>query len=176
MDGKKQKMSMVKLKYLIKEQVLDKQIKNSINEMGELSKQINSLKDQLKPLQKKFGNLVDIVLPVVDEMGKENLKTKRYVFKIIRKGYEKRSFSYKEGFLNSLEKVNSNTRRILKEILAETKKMVKIKPSFLIQPIEGITDTLKGWVNKLKTKVKKLMPTLKQMKKGNNELKQFLKR
>ena len=91
---------MIKLKYLIKEEVLDKQIKNSINEMGELSKQINSLKDQLKPLQKKFGNLVDIVLPVVDEMGKENLKTKRYVFKIIRKGYEKRSFSYKEGFLS----------------------------------------------------------------------------
>ena len=54
MVGKKQKMSMVKLKYLIKEQVLDKQIKNSINEMGELSKQINSLKAQLKPLQKNL--------------------------------------------------------------------------------------------------------------------------
>jgi hypothetical protein len=172
---KKNKMSMVKLKYLIKEEVLDKQIKNSIDEMGELSKQINSLKDQLKPLQKKFGNLVDIVLPVVDEMGKENLKTKRYVFKIIRKGYEKRSFSYKEGFLNSLEKVNSNTRRILKEILEETKKMVNVKPSFQIQPIEGITGTLKGWMKKLISKMKKLIPTLKQMKQGNNELKNLMK-
>lgn len=138
--------------------------------MGELSREIESLKDQLKPLQKKFGELVDVVLPVVEDMGKENIKTKRYVFRIIRSGYEKRSFSYKEGFLNSLDKVNSNTKRILNEILEQTKKMVKVKPSFQIQPVEGISD----WLKKLKMKIKRLIPSLKQIKVGNKELKKLV--
>jgi len=138
--------------------------------MGELSREIELLKDKLKPLQQKFGDLVDIVLPVVEEMGSENLKTKRYVFRIIRSGYEKRSFSYKEGFLNSLDKVNSNTKRILNEILEQTKKMVKVKPSFQIQPVEGISD----WLKKLKMKVKRLIPSLKQIKFGNKELKKLI--
>lgn len=163
-------MSSLKLTPLIKEEVLDKQIKDSVNEMGELSREIELLKDKLKPLQQKFGDLVDIVLPVVEEMGSENLKTKRYVFRIIRSGYEKRSFSYKEGFLNSLDKVNSNTKRILNEILEQTKKMVKVKPSFQIQPVEGISD----WLKKLKMKVKRLIPSLKQIKFGNKELKKLI--
>jgi uncharacterized coiled-coil protein SlyX len=163
-------LSSLKLTPLIKEEVLDKQIKDSVNEMGELSREIELLKDKLKPLQQKFGDLVDIVLPVVEEMGSENLKTKRYVFRIIRSGYEKRSFSYKEGFLNSLDKVNSNTKRILNEILEQTKKMVKVKPSFQIQPVEGISD----WLKKLKMKVKRLIPSLKQIKFGNKELKKLI--
>jgi len=163
-------LSSLKLTPLIKEEVLDKQIKDSVNEMGELSREIELLKDKLKPLQQKFGDLVDIVLPVVEEMGSENLKTKRYVFRIILSGYEKRSFSYKEGFLNSLDKVNSNTKRILNEILEQTKKMVKVKPSFQIQPVEGISD----WLKKLKMKVKRLIPSLKQIKFGNKELKKLI--
>lgn len=163
-------MSSLKLTPIIKEDIIDKQIKDSVNEMGELSKEIESLKDQLKPLQKKFGELVDVVLPVVEDMGKENIKTKRYVFRILRKGYEKKSYSYKEGFLTSLDKVNSNTKRILNELLEQTKKMVKVKPSFQIQPVEGISD----WLKKLKMKIKGLIPSLKQIKVGNKELKKLL--
>ena len=40
--------------------------------------------------------------------NKEQYKTKNYIFKIIRKGYERQSFQYKEGFNKALDKVNSN--------------------------------------------------------------------
>ena len=88
---------MLKLKELITEDI-DTDIKHNIDQIGSLQKEIDEIQKKLKPLKKEYGELVDNVLPILSKLGKEQMKTRNYIFKIIRKGYERQSFQYKEGF------------------------------------------------------------------------------
>ena len=166
----------MKLKSLISEKVvIDNSLQNEIDELGKLSQQIEKIKKQLKPLEKKYGEVVEKVIPIVDRLDKETLTTKSYVLKLIRKGFERETFSYKEGFLNGLNKVNENTKKILKQILEETKKLTKINPSFSVKPIgEGVGDKLKVWYNKFKMMVRKLSKNFKGITDGNKILKRLI--
>ena len=157
-----------------KQQLIDKKIKKEIDELGMVINQIKVLKKKLDPLQKRYGELVDVILPVVDELGSETFKTKSYVFKITKQGYERQTYSYKEGFLNGLDKVNENTKRVLKSILEETMKLTKINPSFSVNPVEGVGDTLKKWYNKFKGLVKRLTKNIRGVKDGNKMLKRLI--
>jgi hypothetical protein len=157
-----------------KQQLIDKKIQKEIDELGEVINQIRVLKKKLNPLQKRYGELVDVILPVIDELGSETFKTKNYVFRILKQGYERKTFSYKEGFLNGLDKVNENTKRILKEILDETMKLTKIKPSFSVNPVESVGGTLKKWYNKFKGLVKRLTKNIRGIKDGNKILKRLV--
>ena len=166
----------MKLKELISEKVVvDSKIQSEIDELGILSQQIEKIKKQLQPLQKRYGEVVEEIIPVIDKLDKETLTTNNFVMKIIRRGYERENVSYKEGFLNGLNKVNENTKRILKEILEETKKLTKINPSFSVKPIgEGIGDTMKKWYNKFKMVVRKLSKNFKEISDGNKILKRLV--
>ena len=164
---------MIKLKEILMEDI-DKDIKQNINEMGEISKEICLLQDKLKPLQKRYGDIVKEILPVINQLGKENVITKKYVFRILKKGFDRSTVSYKEGFTNALKKVNKSTKLVLERILKETEKLTYIKPQFSIKPVEGVSDTLKKWVNRFKGFVRKLIPHMKQIHKGNIELRKMV--
>ena len=166
----------MKLKELISEKVVvDSKIQSEIDELGILSQQIEKIKKQLQPLQKRYGEVVEEIIPVIDKLDKETLTTNNFVMKIIRRGYERENYSYKEGFLNGLNKVNENTKRILQQILEETKKLTKINPSFSVKPIgEGVGDTLKKWYNKFKMMVRKLTKNFKGISDGNKMLKRLI--
>ena len=166
----------MKLKELISEKVVvDSKIQSEIDELGILSQQIEKIKKQLQPLQKRYGEVVEEIIPVIDKLDKETLTTNNFVMKIIRRGYERENYSYKEGFLNGLNKVNENTKRILKQILEETKKLTKINPSFSVKPIgEGVGDKLKVWYNKFKMMVRKLTKNFKGISDGNKMLKRLI--
>ena len=169
----KEENKMIKLKEILMED-MDKDIKKNINEMGEISKEISQLQDKLKPLQKRYGDIVKEVLPVVNQLGKENVITKKYVFRILKKGFDRSTVSYKEGFSTALKKVNKSTKLVLERILKETEKLTYIKPQFSIKPVEGVSDTLKKWVNRFKGFVRKLIPHMKQIHKGNIELRKMV--
>ena len=169
----KEENKMIKLKEILMED-MDKDIKKNINEMGEISKEIYQLQDKLKPLQKRYGDIVKEVLPVVNQLGKENVITKKYVFRILKKGFDRSTVSYKEGFSTALKKVNKSTKLVLERILKETEKLTYIKPQFSIKPVEGVSDTLKKWVNRFKGFVRKLIPHMKQIHKGNIELRKMV--
>ena len=166
----------MKLKELISEKVVvDSKIQSEIDELGILSQQIEKIKKQLQPLQKRYGEVVEEIIPVIDKLDKETLTTNNFVMKIIRRGYERENYSYKEGFLNGLNKVNENTKKILKQILEETKKLTKINPSFSVKPIgEGVGDKLKVWYNKFKMMVRKLTKNFKGISDGNKMLKRLI--
>ena len=166
----------MKLKELISEKVVvDSKIQSEIDELGILSQQIEKIKKQLQPLQKRYGEVVEEIIPVIDKLDKETLTTNNFVMKIIRRGYERENYSYKEGFLNGLNKVNENTKRILQQILEETKKLTKINPSFSVKPIgEGVGDKLKLWYNKFKMMVRKLTKNFKGISDGNKMLKRLI--
>jgi len=167
---------MIKMKELLslKEDV-DKDIKRNIDEIGKLDHKIDELQKQLKPLRKQYGELVDNVLPILKKLGKEQYKTRNYIFKIIRKGYERQSFQYKEGFNRALGKVNKNVKRILEQILDDTKKMVKISPSFQVKPVEIREGSFRDWIKKYTRKViKKISPYMKSVMKANNDLRKMI--
>jgi len=167
----------LKLKSLISEKVvIDNTLQNEIDELGKLTQQIEKIKKQLKPLEKKYGEVVEKVIPIIDRLDKETLTTKSYVLKLIRKGFERETFSYKEGFLNGLSKVNENTKKILMGILEETKRLSKIKPSFSVSPIgEGIISVkLKQWYNRFQMLIKKFSKNFKSISDGNKILKRLV--
>ena len=100
------------------------------------------------------------------------MKTRNYIFKIIRKGYERQSFQYKEGFNKALGKVNNNIKKILEQILDDTKKMVDVKPKFQISPInEGFTDWLKSFTRKV---LKNIIKPMKSVVSANKDLRKLI--
>ena len=174
----KERNMTIKLKPLIKDGILkeklDTEIKKSVNELGDLSSEIDKLKNKLEPLTKRYGEIVEKIIPVVEELGDENILTKKYVFRIIKKGFDRKTVSYRSGFLESLQRVNKQTRLVLERILKETEKLSYVKPRFSISTVEGVGDTLKKWVKRFSGLVKKILPSLKQIKNGNKELKRFM--
>jgi len=162
---------MLKLKELITEDI-DTDIKHNIDQIGSLQKEIDEIQKKLKPLKKEYGELVDNVLPILSKLGKEQMKTRNYIFKIIRKGYERQSFQYKEGFNKALGKVNNNIKKILEQILDDTKKMVDVKPKFQISPInEGFTDWLKSFTRKV---LKNIIKPMKSVVSANKDLRKLI--
>ena len=158
----------------IKENI-DKDIKQNIDEIGQLNREIDELQKKLKPLRNRYGELVDNVLPMLNKLGKEQYKTNNYILRIIRKGYERQSFQYKEGFNRALDKVNKNMKRILEQILDDTKKMVKVSPSFQVKPVEIREISFKDWVKKYTRKVvRKIIPYMKVIVKTNNDLRKMI--
>ena len=162
---------MIKMKGLITEDI-DTDIKHNIDQIGVLQKEIDEIQKKLKPLKKEYGELVDNVLPILSKLGKEQMKTRNYIFKIIRKGYERQSFQYKEGFNKALGKVNNNIKKILEQILDDTKKMVDVKPKFQISPInEGFTDWLKSFTRKV---LKNIIKPMKSVVSANKDLRKLI--
>jgi archaellum component FlaC len=162
---------MLKLKELITEDI-DTDIKHNIDQIGSLQKEIDEIQKKLKPLKKEYGELVDNVLPILSKLGKEQLKTKNYIFKIIRKGYERQSFQYKEGFNKALGKVNNNIKKILEQILDDTKKMVDVKPKFQVSPIhEGFKEWIKSFTRKV---LKKIIKPMKSIVSANKDLRKLI--
>ena len=166
----------MKLKELISEKVVvDSKIQSEIDELGILSQQIEKIKKQLQPLQKRYGEVVEEIIPIIDKLDKETLTTNNFVMKIIRRGYERENYSYKEGFLNGLNKVNENTKKILKQILEETKKLTKINPSFSVKPIgEGREGQLYSWYKWFKVVIKRLLKNFKGISDGNKILRRLV--
>ena len=166
----------MKLKELISERVVtNAKIQSEIDELGQLTDKIEKLKKQLQPLQKRYGKVVEDIIPFIDKVDKETLTTNNFVMKIIRRGYERENYSYKEGFLNGLNKVNENTKRILQQILEETKKLTKINPSFSVKPIgEGREGQLYSWYKWFKVVIKRLLKNFKGISDGNRMLKRLV--
>lgn len=171
----KKKKNMIKMKELLSlTEDIDKDIKQNIDEIGKLDREIDELQKKLKPLRKQYGELVDNVLPMLNKLGKEQYKTRNYIFKIIRKGYERQSLQYKEGFNKALGKVNKNIKKILEQILDDTKKMVSVAPKFQVSPVE-ISEGFTDWIKKYTRKVlKKISPYLKLVVSGNRDLRKLI--
>ena len=166
----------MKLTDLINEKVLiDKTLQNEIDELGELTNQIEKLKKQLQPLQKRYGDVVEGIIPIVEKLNKETIKSNHYVMWITKKGFERETVSYKSGMIKVLEKVNANTKVILLSILDETKKLTHINPTFTLSPIksEGIGNKLKVWWKNFQRIIKRFTKNFKSIADGNKMLKRL---
>ena len=108
-------------------------LNDKINRVGKLTDKINKLKTELKPLQDEINDLTGVILDNVDD----EVRTDDYLFTVTSKGYERTNKSYKDSFLKSLDKVNSNTRKGLENELKKTENVSFVKPKFKIVNLKG---------------------------------------
>ncbi|MFH5832746.1 hypothetical protein [Halalkalibaculum sp. DA384] len=103
-------MKTVRLKEIINEEVLnefrlEKDIKQKIDEFGELSEKITYLKDTLNDYKSRYKQLEDELRPLLSELEDlevQSMKTNKYLVEIKRKGYERENYKYKKVFKESL--------------------------------------------------------------------------
>ena len=166
----------MKLTELLNERVVvDKKIQSEIDELGELTEKIEKLKKQMKPLQKRYGEVAEQIMPVLDKLDKGTLETKSFVMKILRRGYDRENYKYKESFLTALDKVNKSTQKILMGLLTQTKSLTKINPSFSLSPLgEGVKDKLEVWTLKLMMLINKFGQYFNGIRDGNKLLKRLI--
>ena len=155
-------MKRIELKELIREVLLtefqrNKEIESKINEFGELSDEMDRVKNHLEGLKKRYSQLEGELRPMLEHLHQFNQKsvqTERFLVSIKRMGYEKVNYKYKEVFEESLEKVNTNTRRLLENLLESSKTLSKVVSSIGVQPLN------ENLLTKLLDRVKKMFSGL----------------
>jgi len=104
-----------------------------LDRVGKLNSKINYLKDELKPLQDEFNSLTSELINDYDvDNSITRIENKSFCLLITKKGYDRKNYSYKKGFENSLSKVNENTRKVLENELQKTETETFVKPKFEI--------------------------------------------
>uniref|UniRef100_UPI004047D0BD hypothetical protein n=1 Tax=Algoriphagus sp. TaxID=1872435 RepID=UPI004047D0BD len=155
-------MKRIELKELIREVLLtefqrNKEIESKINEFGELSDEMDRVKNHLEGLKKRYSQLEGELRPVLEHLHQfhqKSVQTERFLVSIKRMGYEKVNYKYKEVFEESLEKVNTNTRRLLENLLESSKTLSKVVSSIGVQPLN------ENLLTKLLDRVKKMFSGL----------------
>jgi len=89
-------------------------------------------------------------------------------------GYNRENFKYKESFVESLTKVNKQTKKVLEDILLSTKTVSRVVSTIGVQRMDEIS--IKSMLKKLVSPFKKLFSRLKLNTKSIDGLNGLLKR
>lgn len=149
-----------------------------IDEFGELDERIRKIKGELKELQSRRNKLEKVLVPLIEKMGDAEdiiLKSKNYVIKIARKGYDRYNPKYKEVYELALTKVNKYIRRILEMALEGSKTLSKIPTKLSGHSIgEQLTESMvTDFMVKLKRIFKNMFFYYGEARKGMNALRQL---
>jgi hypothetical protein len=149
--------------------ITDPETVKKVEDYARLANEMDRLKAQLKALEKQFTPLDDefvAMLDAVDETKERALRTKNILITIKKKGYEAKSFRYKEGFELYFSKVNKAMKKMGEDCLAATMTMKKVSSSLAVQKMQdenklneagllsGIWNKLKNFISKFTTKIK----------------------
>ena len=89
-------------------------------------------------------------------------------------GYNRDNFKYKESFVESLTKVNKQTKKVLEDILLSTKTVSRVVSTIGVQRMDEIS--IKSMLKKLVSPFKKLFSRLKLNNKSMDDLNGVLKK
>lgn len=149
--------------------ITDPETVKKVEDYARLANEMDRLKAQLKALEKQFTPLDDefvAMLDAVDETKERAIRTKNILITIKKKGYEAKSFRYKEGFELYFSKVNKAMKKMGEDCLAATMTMKKVSSSLAVQKMQdenklneagllsGIWNKLKNFISKFTTKIK----------------------
>ena len=154
-----------------------KNVESQIDEFGILSDQIDKVKMELSELSKRYKEIEGELRPTLEQLiiqNKKSIQTKRYLVTLKRIGYNRDNFKYKESFVESLTKVNKQTRKVLEDILLSTKTVSRVVSTIGVQRMDEIS--LKSMLQKLISPFKKLFSRLKMNTKRIDDLNGVLKR
>ena len=103
-------------------------------ELSELSNRYKEIEGELRP-----------TLEQLTIQNKKSIQTKRYLVTLKRMGYNRDNFKYKESFVESLTKVNKQTKKVLEDILLSTKTVSRVVSTIGVQRMDEIS--LKSMLN-----------------------------
>lgn len=149
-----------------------------IDEFGELDETVRKIKSELKKLESRRGKLEKVLIPMIEKLDNTSdviLKSKGYVVKISRKGYDRNNPKYKQAFELAASKVNKSTRKILEEALESSKVLSKISTKLSGHSIgEQLTESMvTDFMVKLKRIFKNMFFYYGEARKGMNALRQL---
>ena len=132
-------------------------------ELSELSNRYKEIEGELRP-----------TLEQLTIQNKKSIQTKRYLVTLKRMGYNRDNFKYKESFVESLTKVNKQTKKVLEDILLSTKTVSRVVSTIGVQRMDEIS--LKSMLKKLVSPFKKLFSRLRLNNKSMDDLNGVLRR
>ena len=152
-------------------------IESQIDEFGILSDKIDKVKMELSELSNRYKEIEGELRPTLEQLtiqNKKSIQTKRYLVTLKRMGYNRDNFKYKESFVESLTKVNKQTKKVLEDILLSTKTVSRVVSTIGVQRMDEIS--LKSMLKKLVSPFKKLFSRLRNTNKNIDGLNGLLKR
>ena len=155
----------------------ERDLESKIDEFGILSDKIDKVKMELSELSNRYKEIEGELRPTLEQLTIQNQKsiqTKRYLVTLKRMGYNRDNFKYKESFVESLTKVNKQTKKVLEDILQSTKTVSRVVSTIGVQRMDEIS--LKSMLKKLVSPFKKLFSRLKMNMKRIDDLNGVLKR
>ena len=155
----------------------ERDIESKIDEFGILSDKIDRVKKELSELSNRYKEIEGELRPTLEQLTIQNQKsiqTKRYLVTLKRMGYNRDNFKYKESFVESLTKVNKQTKKVLEDILLSTKTVSRVVSTIGVQRMDEIS--LKSMLKKLVSPFKKLFSRLEKNNKSMDDLNEVLKR
>jgi len=151
-------------------------IESKIDEFGILSDKIDKVKMELSELSNRYKEIEGELRPTLEQLtiqNKKSIQTKRYLVTLKRMGYNRDNFKYKESFVESLTKVNKQTKKVLEDILLSTKTVSRVVSTIGVQRMNEIS--LKSMLQKLVLPFKKLFSRLKMNTRRMDDLNGILR-
>ena len=158
-----------------KSKPLGKEINQKINEFGELSDQIDLIKSQLDELKRKYSTIEDELRPLLIQLKQteqKHLKSEKYLVTIKRMGFDRTTMKYKTAFNQALTKVNNQTKKVLEQILDETKQTNRIVSSIGVSRLKE--NIITKMIKRIMMNFKKFLNPLKKTNKGLDDLNKLL--
>ena len=155
----------------------ERDLESQIDEFGILSDKIDKVKMELSELSNRYKEIEGELRPTLEQLtiqNKKSIQTKRYLVTLKRMGYNRDNFKYKESFVESLTKVNKQTKKVLEDILQSTKTVSRVVSTIGVQRMNEIS--LKSMLKKLVFPFKKLFSRLRLNNKSIDGLNGLLKR
>ena len=155
----------------------ERDLESKIDEFGILSDKIDKVKMELSELSNRYKEIEGELRPTLEQLtiqNKKSIQTKRYLVTLKRTGYNRDNFKYKESFVESLTKVNKQTKKVLEDILLSTKTVSRVVSTIGVQRMDEIS--IKSMLKKLVSPFKKLFSRLKLNNKSMDDLNGVLKR
>ena len=152
-------------------------IESKIDEFGILSDKIDKVKMELSELSNRYKEIEGELRPTLEQLtiqNKKSIQTKKYLVTLKRMGYNRDNFKYKESFVESLTKVNKQTKKVLEDILLSPKTVSRVVSTIGVQRMDEIS--LKSMLQKLISPFQKLFSRLKLNTKRIDDLNGVLKR
>ena len=155
----------------------ERDLESKIDEFGILSDKIDKVKMELSELSNRYKEIEGELRPTLEQLTIQNQKsiqTNRYLVTLKRMGYNRDNFKYKESFVESLTKVNKQTKKVLEDILLSTKTVSRVVSTIGVQRMDEIS--LKSMLKKLVSPFKKLFSRLRLNNKSMDDLNGVLRR
>lgn len=155
----------------------ERDLESQIDEFGILSDKIDRVKKELSELSNRYKEIEGELRPTLEQLtiqNKKSIQTKRYLVTLKRMGYNRDNFKYKENFVESLTKVNKQTKKVLEDILLSTKTVSRVVSTIGVQRMDEIS--LKSMLQKLVSPFKKLFSRLKMSTKSMDDLNGVLRK